>query len=76
MDDTGLEPLANFPGKTPHSKTGGAESGAVAAAKLVFDPDLSRLTRLWPSLSEKAKGAILEIVKTNANAANGTAIDC
>ena len=76
MEDTGLETLANFPGKTPLSEIGGAESGAVNAAKRGFDPDLSRLTRLWPSLSEKAKGAILGIVKADANAAKGTTIDC
>ncbi len=75
MPKRGLEQPPYSTGKTPLSETGGAESGAVGAAKPSFDPDLARLIEIWPSLSEASKRAILETVSADADRTDRTLPD-
>jgi integrase len=49
--------------KTPHSETGGAESGAPSIAILSIAPELAAILDAWPHLSEPIKAGILAMVR-------------
>ena len=59
VGDTGGEPGASFPQKTPLLKQGGAESGALSGD----DERLRLLLEAWAELPESEKTAVLEMVR-------------
>ncbi len=58
VGDTGLEPEASSPQKTPLLKQGGAESGALFGD----DERLRVLLEAWAELPESVKTAVMEMV--------------
>ncbi len=58
MGPVGSEQGPDSPGNTHNRSKGGAKCGALSGA----DPDLARIVRAWPSLSEKAKARMLAIL--------------
>ena len=58
VGDTGGEPGASFPQKTPLLKQGGAESGALSGD----DERLRVLLESWPDLPESVKDAVRALV--------------
>ena len=66
---TGLEQTAKTPGNTAIAEKSGAESGAVSRGGAPADPDRNTVIDAWPTLSDHAKRAVLEIV----NAGSGVA---
>lgn len=62
MPTGGLEPPSKTPGNKPHSESGGAESGALAASSTPSDPDLQYLIDAWPCLPQAVKARVLVLV--------------
>ena len=58
VGDTGGEPGASFPQKTPLLKQGGAESGALFGD----DERLRVLLEAWPDLPDTVKDAVRALV--------------
>ena len=65
MGDTGLELTPKDTGKTGFSKTGGAESGAVAARDSETDSNLARVRAAWPSLSNTTRQVIIRLIEAD-----------
>ena len=59
VGDTGGEPEASFPQKTPFPQQGGAESGALFGD----DERLRLLLEAWAELPESVKTAVLKVVR-------------
>ena len=59
VGDTGGEPEASFPQKTPFSQQGGAESGALSGD----DERLRVLLECWAEIPESVKDAVMEMVR-------------
>ena len=59
VGDTGGEPEACSPQKTPFSQQGGAESGALSGD----DERLRLLLECWAELPESVKTAVMEMVR-------------
>lgn len=58
-----LETGANFPGNSPVSGSGGADSGAVAAQSGVVDASLARIVDAWPALPAAVKKAVVRLIE-------------
>ncbi len=58
MGDTGLEPGASFPQKTPLSQQGNSQYNALT----VNDPQLQLLIHRWPTLSKAVQQQIMLLV--------------
>ena len=65
MGDTGLELSPQDTEKTRFSKTGAAESGAVAAQPPGMEPDLAAITAAWPSLSKVTRKVIIRLIEAD-----------
>lgn len=63
MEDRGLEPAADSPGKLPNSDLDDAQFDAVGAAAIASDIELRALVEAWPTLSTALKAAVLAIIK-------------
>ena len=62
MGPAGFEHPPLTPAKTPISASGGAESDARFVCKPDFEPDLAKVVRAWPNLSQHIKVAIKALV--------------
>ena len=62
MGDIGLEHPPLTVSKTPISAEGGAKSDAHDAPKPIYDPDLTKIIEVWPTLSEHIKAAVKALV--------------
>jgi hypothetical protein len=66
MEDKGLEPSAQVPGKRPNSQSRGAQSGAVGARVEIaagIDANLVAVIQAWPELPEAIRVGILALIR-------------
>jgi hypothetical protein len=63
VGDTGLEPSALAPPKTPISQEQSAQDYTPVAPDSPSDPDLAEIVRRWPGLHPAVKEHVLSIVR-------------
>jgi hypothetical protein len=63
MGDTGTELLPDFSQNKAHAALSAAESGAISANLILADAQLAEVVAAWPMLNDKARRAILNLVR-------------